>query len=177
MSLPLDELVRATMATRVPTSQAECDIVSARRFDLNVAKIEIDKWRKATLAPVLIEQRRINTRAGDILKPITGAIAHADALRATYRDVVEQARRDACEIATPPPPAHDEVPDMTVLAGMADIPDAVFRTREHETVEVYDADLIPREFLTIDMVALRAAILKDNRTIPGARRLVEHRPA
>lgn len=63
------------------------------------------------------------------------------------------------------------------LEAIPDAPHAVFssggggsiQSRELETLEITDRDLIPDEFWVIDEVALRKAVVKEKREIPGTK--------
>lgn len=159
------------------TDDTQYALVAQKRVDLNEYKKEIEKSKRSVLDPL----NEARTKFMAMFKPaetqVVSAIAIIDGKLRTYNQVKAEAAR-----------VKEEELRAQIAAGEKDVAEAVSEISEVQSkpevfaqktgkklverkllkLNVFDPTLIPREYLVVDNVAVRAALLA-GKQIPGAR--------
>lgn len=177
------------MATKVANAVAEMVIendeqytfAATKRVDLNETRKEIEKSKKKILDPLNEARNEVISLFKPVEVQVAGAIATLDGKLRAYNQVKEAAAR-----------AKEEELRAQITSGEKDVAEAVSEIsevqakpevhsmksgkklveRKIQKLVIEDAALIPREYLVVDTVAVRAA-LTSGKAVPGAKMVEE----
>lgn len=157
------------------STNEESETARMLRAKLKTVESKIEGARVTAKAPYLEAIRTIDGLARVICDQITPQIKRIDALRLEYANhfkapaPMPAAPMSFQGIPIVRDPSFSDIPDLSALATGASEVAPTIKLRTTRDVEVFDLSLIPREFLVVDMVLLRKAMIAGNRDVPGAR--------
>lgn len=138
------------------------------RGKLKALETKIESSRVMAKHPYVQAGKQIDGLANVIFDQIRPHIKRLDDLRLAYAQAYTQPQMPVAPWAGLDPETF-AVPDLTSLAQAVSAEPPVIRTRTAKDIEITDITQIPDEFWTIDVVALRRAVLTDKRDVPGVR--------
>jgi hypothetical protein len=138
--------------------------VEAVREDAKSLFADIEKVRVQAKAPYLEQGKLVDAAAKILAEPLDAIVTKCDRLRREYRDKVVNAMS---KVQIVPDARPGEIPDMSANTGTLLEPIPVFKSRKHQTVVIHDEAAVPREFWTLNLPMIRAALLAGN-SVPGA---------
>lgn len=165
------------VAEMVIQNDEQYSFAATKRIDLNEARKEIEKTKRKILDPLNEARNEVMSLFKPVEVQVTGALNTLDGKLRAYDQVKAAAARAKeeelrAEIASGEKDVAEAVSEISEVQSKPEVHSAKsgkkLVERRIPKLNVFDATLIPREYLVVDNVAVRAALLA-GKSVPGAR--------